>query len=187
MRSIPNVMVIAPCDWVETRKSVKAAADYVGPVYVRLGREPVPVIFDDSYRFEIGEAVTLRDGHDVTIIANGLMVHEALKAHEKLLKEDIRARIIDLHTVKPIDERAIEEAARQTGAIVSAEEHTILGGVGGAVAEVVVEKYPVPMMRVGLRDTFGESGEPFELLRKFGLVDADIIEAARRIIKLKKR
>jgi len=187
MRSIPNMVLIVPCDGAETKKSIKAAAEYVGPVYIRLGREPVPVIFNDDYNFEIGKAVTLREGNDVTIIASGLMVHEALKACDRLLKEEIRSRIIDLHTIKPIDETTIEKAARETGGIVTAEEHNILGGVGAAVAEVVVEKYPVLMARVGLRDTFGESGEPFDLLKKYGLLSVNIVEAARKVSKLKKK
>ena len=187
MRSIPNIVVIAPCDGVETMKCVKAVAGYVGPTYIRLGRAPFPVIFDESYDFQIGEAVILRDGSDVTIIANGLLVHEALKAYEKLREMGIKARVINLHTIKPIDESAIEKAARETGAIVTAEEHTIIGGVGGAVAEVLVERYPVPMTRVGLRDTFGESGEPADLLRKYGLLDVDIVDAVERAVEMKKR
>jgi len=187
MRSIPNIVVIAPCDGVETMKCVKAVAGYVGPAYIRLGRAPFPVIFDESYDFQIGEAVILRDGSDVTIVANGLLVHEALKAYEKLREMGIKARVINLHTIKPIDETAIEKAARETGAIVTAEEHTIMGGVGGAVAEVVVETYPAPMARVGLRDTFGESGEPADLLRKYGLLDVNIIEAVQKAVEMKKR
>jgi len=187
MRSIPNMTVIAPCDGVETKKCIKTAADYVGPTYIRLGRATLPIIFEDDYNFRIGEAVTLREGNDATIIANGLMVHEALKAHGELLKDGINVRIINLHTIKPIDEEAIEKCARETGAIVTAEEHTVMGGVGGAVSEVVVERYPVPVLRVGLRDVFGESGEPYDLLKKYGLTDTNIVDAVKKIIKLKKR
>ena len=187
MRSIPNIVLIAPCDGVETKKCIRAAANYVGPTYIRLGRAPLPIVFDESYNFEIGKAVILRDGNDVTIVANGLMVHEALKACDRLLEEGIRARLINLHTVKPIDEKTIHDAARETGAIVTAEEHNILGGVGGAVAEVVVENYPVPIARVGLRDVFGESGEPYDLLGKYGLLDVNIAEAVKKVINLEKR
>lgn len=187
MRSIPGMVVMAPYANVETRKCVKAAANYVGPVYIRLGREPVPEIFDETYDFHIGKAVVLKDGGDATIVANGLMIHEALKAYEKLLLEGIKTEVIDLHTIKPIDVNTISKAARETGGIVTAEEHNIYGGVGSAVAEVVVENYPVPMIRVGLKDTFGESGVPYDLLKKYGLVDINIVDAVKSIIEKKKR
>lgn len=186
MRTIPNMTVIVPCDGVETRKCVKAATNHIGPVYIRLGREPVPLIYDESFDFQIGRASTLRKGDDLTIVANGIMVHEALKACVRLEKEGLSCRLIDLHTVKPIDEKTILKAARETGAIVTAEEHTILGGTGSAVAEVIGEGYPVPVMRVGLKDTFGESGEPYDLLKKYGLLDVNIVEAARKAMKMKK-
>jgi transketolase len=187
MRSIPNMVVIVPCDAIETKKCIKAAARYVGPVYIRLGREPLPVLFDESYDFHIGKAVEMKDGEDVAIVANGLMVHQSLRAHDLLLKKGIKAKVINLHTVKPIDEEMIEKVARETGALVTVEEHTIMGGLGGAVAEVLVEKYPVPMLRVGLRDVFGESGEPQDLLRKYGLLDIDIVDAVERVIKMKRK
>ncbi len=185
-RAIPNMTVIVPCDGTEAHKCIKAVAYIVGPAYVRLGREPVPLIFDGSYKFRIGRAEVLRDGGDASIICNGLMVHEAIKAHEKLRSLGVSARVIDMHTVKPLDEKAIVRAARETGAIVTAEEHSVLGGTGGAVAETVVENYPVPLIRVGLKDTFGESGEPRDLLAKYGLLEVNIVEAVGRAIKMKK-
>ncbi len=185
LRSLPNMTVIAPCDAVEAKKAAIASADYPGPVYLRLGRSPVPVITKASDVFQIGRANTLRSGDDVTLIACGVMVHHALQAAEQLAKDDIQARVINLHTIKPIDRQTIVAAARETGAIVTAEEHTVVGGLGGAVAEVVVQEQPVPMRFVGVMDRFGTSGDPAELLKAFHLMPEDVARAAKDVLRLK--
>ena len=169
MRSLPNMTVIAPADGIEAEKAVMAAVQYEGPVYIRLGRSAVPVIYGEEHEFKIGKASQLRDGQDVTIFACGIMVKESLQAAEELAGEGISVRVINMATIKPLDEEAIIRAAKETGAIVTAEEHSIIGGLGSAVAEVLVENAPVPLVRVGVKDTFGESGEPDELLEKYGL------------------
>jgi len=184
MRTIPNMVVINPADAVETKAAIMKVAEYVGPVYIRLGRSKVPVIFDESnYKFEIGKGIKVKDGSDVTIIATGIMVALALEAAETLKKEGIEARVINIHTIKPIDKDIIIEAARETRAIVTAEEHNIIGGLGSAVAEVLAESYPTVMERVGVRDSFGESGNSDDLLKKYGLTSEKIVEAARRAIE----
>ncbi len=183
MRTIPNMVVLNPADGVETKAAIMKVAEYKGPVYIRLGRSKVPVIFDEeNYEFEIGKGVKVRDGSDVTIIATGIMVSLALEAAENLKKEGLEARVINIHTIKPIDKDIIVEAARETRAIVTAEEHNIIGGLGSAVAEVLAESYPAVMERVGVKDTFGESGSGDELLVKYGLTAEKIAEAARRAI-----
>ena len=185
MRTIPGMVIINPADAVESRLAIKAAIEYDGPVYLRFGRLDVPVIFDEDYKFEIGKGVELKEGSDVTIIATGLMVPEALKAREILAEEGISARVINIATIKPIDKDIIVKAAKETGAIVTAEEHNINGGLGSAVAEVLSENYPVPMKRVGTCDVFGKSGKPYDLLKEFGL-DADtIVERAKEVINMK--
>lgn len=187
MRSIPNMTVINPCDAVETEAAILAVADYNGPCYVRLGRLAVDVVNDAAtYKFEIGKGITLKEGKDVTIIATGMMVQLALEAKEELAKEGIDARIINIHTIKPIDKELIIKAAKETGAIVTAEEHSIIGGLGSAVSEVVTEEYPVPVIKVGIKDTFGESGKPADLLEKYGLTVKAIVEHTKRAISLKK-
>lgn len=185
MRVLPGMTVFVPADAVEVHGAVAAAARIDGPVYIRLGRFPVPVLHGDDFEFVPGRAVELRQGSDVTIIACGIMVAEALQAAEDLSAEGINATVLNIHTVKPLDEAAITRAARQTGAVVTAEEHSIIGGLGSAVAEVLVENCPVPMVRVGVRDTFGESGKPGELLVKYGLTAADIASAVRAVLKRK--
>lgn len=186
MRTIPNMVVISPADGVEAKAAVLAAAEYDGPVYIRLGRSKVPTIFnEDSYKFEIGKAVELSDGKDVTIIANGIMVSKALEAKEELSKEGIDARVINIHTIKPIDSEIIIKAAKETGAIVTVEEHNIIGGLGSAVSEVLVENTPVPLERVGVKDTFGESGNGDDLLKKYGLTKENIVETAKKVIARK--
>jgi len=185
MRALPGMTVIVPADGVETRLAVQAAAAYKGPVYLRLGRPKVPVIFGDDYRFEIGKAALLQEGKDVTIVACGYMVGEALAAAETLAGEGVEARVLNMSTIKPIDTEALVKAARETGALVTAEEHNIIGGLGGAVAEVLAEECPVPIYRVGIRDTFGESGSPGDLLKKYGLTAADIVEAAKKAMAKK--
>lgn len=186
MRSLPNMTVISPCDAVETRAAVKAAIENYGPFYLRLGRLAVEEINDEStYKFELGKGVTLKEGNDVTLIATGLMVGEALKAYDLLKEEGIEARVINIHTIKPIDEEIITKAAKETGALVSCEEHTIMGGLGSAVAEVVCENYPAPLVRVGTKDVFGKSGTPKELMEQYNLTAKDIAEAAKKAISLK--
>ena len=186
MRTIPGMTIINPADAVEARKAVLAAAELDGPCYMRFGRLAVPVVFDDDYEFEIGKGVELKAGTDVTIIATGLMVKEAMEAYELLKAEGISARIINMATIKPIDREIIEKAARETGAIVTAEEHSVIGGLGSAVAEVVTETCPVPVVKVGVYDRFGMSGPADQLLDIFGLRAKDIAEKAKEAIKAKK-
>ena len=186
MRTIPGMTVINPADDTEARKAVEAALELDGPVYIRFGRLAVPVIFDDDYDFKIGKGVELKSGTDVTIIATGLMVNEALEAHELLAKEGISARIINIATIKPLDREIVIKAARETGAIVTAEEHTVVGGLGSAVADVVCEEYPVPVVKLGVNDTFGHSGPAVKLLDEFGLRAANIAEKAKQALSLKK-
>jgi len=183
MRSIPNMVVLNPADAVETRQCIMKAAEYNGPVYIRLGRSKVPTIFDDNYNFEIGKGVELKSGKDVTIIATGVMVAKALEASEALEVEGISARVINISTIKPIDKDIIIKAAKETKAIVTAEEHSIIGGLGSAVAEVLVEDCPVPMKRVGVDDTFGESGTGEAVLEKYGLTSENIVNNVKRILK----
>jgi len=186
MRTLPNMVVINPADGVEAKAAVIKAAEYKGPVYIRLGRSKVPVLYDEKdYQFELGKGVLLGKGSDVTIIATGIMVSMALEARQKLEEEGISVRVINIHTIKPIDKNIIIDAARETGAIITAEEHSIIGGLGSAVAEVLAENYPVYMERIGVQDTFGESGDGDELLKKYGLSPEKIIEAVKRIIKMK--
>jgi len=187
MRSIPNMTVINPADAVETEAAILAVAEYNGPCYVRLGRLPVSVINDaGSYKFEIGKGVTLSQGDDLTIVATGMMVELALEAKDILSKEGINARVINIHTIKPIDKDLLIKAAKETNAIVTAEEHSIIGGLGSAVAEIITEEYPVPVLKVGIKDTFGESGKPDELLKAYGLTVEAIVEHSKKAISLKK-
>ncbi|WP_347489198.1 transketolase family protein [Desulfoscipio sp. XC116] len=186
MRCLPNMTVFVPADAEETRAAVLAAAEMDGPVYIRLGRSGVPVLHDKSkFNFVPGRAITLREGKDAVIIACGIMVSAALEAAEQLADRGISVQVLDMHTIKPLDMEAVVEAARVTGAVVTAEEHSINGGLGGAVAEVLAENYPVPMRRVGVRDTFGESGKPQELLDKYGLTSADLVRAVQEVLKRK--
>jgi len=186
MRVIPNMSVINPCDAVETIGAVISEASREGPAYIRLNRSKTPVIFDDTYTFRFGDAVQLTEGDDLAIIATGTMVHKALEAAEFLKKENITARVINVHTIKPLDKKTIISAARETGAVVSVEEHSIFGGLGGAIAEVLSEQYPVPMEIIGVRDVFGESGEYDEILEKFGLTTTTIVTSARNVLRRKK-
>ncbi len=187
MRALPNMTVISPCDAVETRAAIKAAIDNYGPFYVRLGRLAVEEINDaDTYKFELGKGVTLKDGTDVTLIATGLMVGEALKAQKILAEENISARVINIHTIKPIDKDIIIKAAKETGALVSCEEHNVIGGLGGAVAEVLCGNFPAPLIRIGTQDVFGKSGVPKLLLEEYHLTAKDITEAAKKSMALKK-
>lgn len=182
MRAIPNMTVIVPADAEETRQVIHAAVDYDGPMYIRLGRPAVPVVFDENYKFEIGKGAVVKEGSDVTIIAMGVMLSPAMEAADELAKEGISARVINMSSIKPIDEEIIIKAAKETKGIVTAEEHNILGGLGSAVAEVVSEHAPTVVKRVGVEDTFGESGKPDELLVKYGLTKEHIIEKAKQIL-----
>ena len=185
MRAVPNMTVIVPSDAVQTAWAVNAAAMLDGPVYMRLGRAPVPVIYGEGQEFAIGRAQTLHEGDDVTIIACGIMTSRALAAAGALAEQGISARVLDVHTVKPLDTDAVLAAAAETGAIVTAEEHSIIGGLGGAVCEAVCELHPAPVVRVGVRDQFGKSGKPDELLTAYGLTTDEIARAARRAISMK--
>lgn len=182
MRVLPNMTVIVPADYWETEKAVETIARYDGPVYLRIGRAPVPVLFDKDMEFKIGKAQVLRDGEDVTIIAMGQMVSRGLNAAELLDAEGISARVINMSTIKPIDKEAIALAARETGAIVTVEEHSTIGGLGSAVAEVQTERYPVPQERIGVPDVFGQSGGCRELLRKYGLSTKNIFTTAKTLV-----
>ena len=181
MRAIPGMVVINPCDDVEARAAVKAAYEYVGPVYLRFGRLAVPVFNDEAtYKFEIGKGVELRDGSDISIIATGLCVSEAMAAAEQLAEKGVNAQVINIHTIKPLDEEIVINAAKKTGRIFTVEEHSIIGGLGAAVCEVLSEKCPTPVTRIGVNDVFGESGPAKELLHKYEL-DAEGI--TNRILK----
>lgn len=188
MRTIPGMTVIVPCDANETRMATRAILDMKGPCYLRTGRCALECVTDtfENYHFEVGKGIQLVDGADVSIIACGLMVQEALKAERILRKEGISARIIDMHTIKPIDKEIIQKAAKETGAIVTAEEHNIIGGLGSAVSEVVVSDENVPVEMVGVKDVFGHSASPQILLQKYGLIPEDIASAARRVVRRKK-
>lgn len=179
MRTIPGMTVVNPSDGVSAMKLLRQVTAFNGPAYVRLGRAAVPVCYDEEDEIVLGKGNCLRDGRDVTIIATGIMVNEALMAEEQLAAEGIDARVIDMHTIKPLDEDIIVKAASETGAIVTAEEHSVIGGLGGAVAEVVVKRCPVKMAMVGQQDTFGESGKPDELKKKYGMTADDIVKAVK--------
>ena len=186
MRTIPGMVIINPADDVEARAAVIAAYEYEGPVYLRFGRLAVPRFNDpDTYKFEIGKGKKLADGNDATIVATGLMVNEAMIAKDMLKEEGISVRVINIHTIKPIDKDIIIEAAEQTGVIVTAEEHNIIGGLGSAVAEVVCENHPVPVIRVGVEDKFGASGPAVEMLKIYGLCASNIVEKVKKAVSMK--
>ncbi len=185
MRSIPGMIIINPADDIEARAAVFAAVEHQGPVYMRFGRLAVPRVFDENYKFEIGKAVTLREGTDVTIIATGLMVNEAIEAAKILEDEGISVELINMHTIKPLDKEAVVKAAKKTGCIVTAEEHNIVGGMGDAVCDAVCSEYPVPVIKVGVEDTFGKSGPAVELLHIFGLDADNIVKKAKIAISKK--
>ncbi len=186
MRTIPGMTIINPCDDVEARAAVRAAAEFEGPVYMRFGRLAVPVINDrETYKFELGKGVLMKDGSDVTIIATGLLVNEALEAAKALENDGISARVVNIHTIKPLDKELICKCAKETGIIVTAEEHSIIGGLGSAVAEAVTECCPVPVVKIGVNDEYGYSGPAVELLKRFGLSSENIAEKTRNALKLK--
>ena len=185
MRSIPNMTVLVPADGIETEKMIEEITKFNGPIYVRLGRSAVPNVFNDNYKFEIGKGAILKEGTDVTIIACGIMVNEALKASEILSQEGISAKVVNMSTIKPIDKELIINCAKQTKAIVTAEEHSIIGGLGSSVSEVTSSECPVIVEKVGIKDTFGESGTPNELMKKYGITSDDIVDACKVSISKK--
>ncbi|MDI6688913.1 MAG: transketolase family protein [Actinomycetota bacterium] len=185
MRAVPNMKVVVPADYFEAREAVKAAYHIEGPIFIRLGREPAPIIFDVNYRFRFGEILKLRKGSDVTIFAIGIMVNEALEAAEKLGEKGISVEVINVPTIKPLDAEGILESVEKTKAVVTAEEHTIIGGLGSAIAELLAETTPTPIARVGIRDEFGQSGSAAELLKHYGLTSQDIVEAVGRVLSRK--
>jgi transketolase len=187
MRVIPNMTVIVPADGPETLQAIEAVAEYKGPCYVRVGRNKVPTLFGEDYKFKIGKAYVFNEGRDAAIIATGLMVAESIRARDLLKAEGIDAAVINMSTIKPLDTDAITVAANRCGAIVTAEEHSIIGGLGGAVAEVLCESAPVPMARIGVKDTFGSSGDQEGLMKQYGLSAGDIVTAVKEVIKKKKR
>jgi transketolase len=186
IRSIPNMSIVVPCDYWETYKATVASAKHQGPVYIRFGREDVPVVTTEDTPFTFGKGEVFAEGSDLSIIACGVMVYEALRAREELAQRGISARVVNLHTPKPIDRALIERCAKETGAIVTAEEHQVNGGLGGAVAEVIVQSNPVPMELVAVHDRFGQSGKPSELMDAFGLRAKDIVAAADRVLARKR-
>lgn len=187
IRALAGSCVIAPADHISAKMAVHAIAKYIGPVYLSLTRDPVPTIYSDDFPFEIGKAVIVRDGNDVTLVANRDLVAHALVAAENLAQQGIEARVIDCHTLKPLDEETILRAAHETGAIVTAEDNIIFGGLGSAVAELLVENYPIPMKRIGMRDTFAESGPYQDLLNKYGLSAPHILQAALGVLQRKEK
>lgn len=185
MRAVPNMVVLVPADGEETRQVILAAAKYNGPVYIRMGRLAVPLLFGEDYNFEIGKANVLKEGTDVAIMANGVMVSMALEAAAELAIEGISVSVINVASVKPLDVETIVRVSKQTKAVVTAEEHNIIGGLGSAIAEVLGEQMPTPMVRVGLKDTFGESGRPEELLEKYGLTKVHLVKAVHEVLAKK--
>ncbi|MDY5212172.1 transketolase family protein [Intestinibacter sp.] len=185
MRSIPNMTVLVPADGIETKKMIFEITKSMGPVYVRLGRSSIPTIFNEDYNFEIGKGTIIREGTDATIIACGIMVNEALNASKQLEAEGINVRVVNMSTIKPIDKELIIDSARKTGAIVTAEEHSIIGGLGSAVSEVVTEECPVIVKKIGVNDVFGQSGTPSELISAYGLTADNIIKKVKEAIDCK--
>ncbi|AGB42097.1 transketolase, alpha subunit [Halobacteroides halobius DSM 5150] len=186
LRAIPNMTVIVPADYTEAKAATKAAAEYDGPVYLRFGRVGTPVVFaEEDYKFEWGKVNVVEEGSDVTIFAAGMMLAKALEAKEELAQEDISAEVVNVHTIKPLDVEGVVASAKKTGAVVTAEEHNIYGGLGSAIAEAVAENYPVPVKRVGVKDTFGKSGAPKELIEEFDLTAEEIVKNVKEVIKKK--
>ena len=186
MRTIPGMTIINPCDDVEARAAIRAALDFNGPVYMRFGRLAVPVVNDrETYKFELGKGVVMKNGSDVTIVATGLMVNEALEAAALLENDGISARVVNIHTIKPLDKELICKCAKETGVIVTAEEHSVIGGLGSAVAEAVTECCPVPVVKIGVNDEFGHSGPAVDLLKEFGLSAENIESKVKKAVKLK--
>lgn len=185
MRSIPGITILSPADAVAARKATLAAAEYPGPVYIRLTRNPVPIIYKEEVGFNIGRGILLREGSDVGLIATGVMTHKALLAAEILNKKGIRAAVVDMHTIRPLDKELLYRITRKTGGLVVAEDHNINGGLGSAVSEFLAEELPAPVVRIGLKDCFGESGPSDLLLEEYGMGVKDLVEAAQKVIKKK--
>ena len=185
MRVLPNMTVVVPCDAEETRKATLAIAAINGPAYIRFGREAVPVVTDESTPFELGKARTCREGSDVAIFANGAMLYESLEAAKILAAENISAEVIDLHTVKPLDVETVTAAAKKCRCVVTAEEHQIFGGMGSAVAECLTQNFPVPQEFIAINDSFGESGQPQELMDAYGLNQSAIVSAVKKVVARK--
>jgi transketolase len=183
MRAIPGMVVICPADDVEAKQAVKAAYKYEGPVYLRFGRLAVPVFHDDNYKFEIGKGEVISEGNDVTIIANGLMVAEAIEAGKVLADKGISAEVINISTIKPLDEELVIKSAKKTGKVITVEEHNIIGGLGEAVCSCLSEKCPTPVKRIGVNDEFGHSGPALDLLKQFGLSAENIVKVAEEFVK----
>jgi transketolase len=186
LRSLPNMSLVVPCDFHEANKATKAAAAWPGPVYIRFGREDVPVVTDERTPFTFGKGEVFGEGDDVTLVACGVMVYEALKARATLAGKGISARVVNLHTLKPLDAELIVRCARETGCVVTAEEHQVNGGLGGAVAEVLVREHPVPVEMVAVWDRFGQSGKPAELMEAFGLTARHVVAAAEKALARKR-
>ena len=182
MRSIPGMVVICPADGVEAEAATKAAYEYQGPVYLRFGRLAVPVFHEEGFEFQIGKGEVMRDGTDIAIIANGLMVYEAIQAGEELAKQGINARIINMSTVKPLDEELVLKAAKECGKIITCEEHSVIGGLGEAVCSFLSENYPTPVRRIGVNDEFGCSGPAYEVLEKYGLCASNIVKVTKEFL-----
>lgn len=183
MRALPNMTIINPADYTEAKAAVLAMADYEGPTYLRFGRLAVPIFNDEAnYKFELGKGITVKDGKDITVIATGLMVAEAIEAGKALADQGIDARIINMHTIKPIDREIIVKAARETGKIVTVEEHSIIGGLGSAVGDVVLEEFPVPVIKIGIEDAFSHSGPAKELLKEYGLTADNIVKVVKGVL-----
>ena len=187
MRVLPNMTVIVPADGYQAAQAVEAVCDFEGPVYLRLGRPKVPRVIPAELPFKLGRAQLLQEGDDVTLVAAGIMVGIAMEAAAMLLKEGLTAAVVNMHTIKPLDQDMLLRQAAHTGAVVTAEEHSIIGGLGGAVAEALGESHPVPILRVGVKDTFGESGTPDKLMQKYGLTVENLAEHARSAVKMKKK
>ena len=187
MRSIPGMLVLCPCDGYEMRCATKALLDYEGPAYMRLGRLAVEIVSDkiEGYEFKLGKGCVFREGNDVTMIANGLMVQSALLAADMLAKENISARVVNMHTIKPIDEELVLKCAKETGAILTCEEHSIIGGLGSAVSEYLSGVFPIPVMRVGVNDEFGRSGKADQVMEAYGLSAENIVARAKKLVYIK--
>jgi len=186
-RALPNMVVIQPCDYIETKKAVHALASYEGPSFMRLLRNPLPIIHDENYKFEIGKGEILRKGKDAVIFATGTMVHESLKAAEELKEDNINLYVVNIHTIKPLDEKLVIDLAKKTNCVLTAEDHNIIGGLGSAIAEVLSENYPCLMKRIGMQDRYGESGKPAELYEKYGLNAKAIVNHVKEILKKKNK
>jgi transketolase len=186
MRSLPNMTVVVPADAVQTEQAIAAAAAHEGPVYVRLGKTEVPILFEPDTGFRIGESIRIRQGSDVTVLVTGILLGQAIEAAALAEQEGIEAELIDIHTIKPIDTAAIVGSARKTGSVITVEEHSVIGGLGSATAEVLAERHPVPLIMVGVRDTFGESGDIEQLYEKHGLTAKQILESIRLAVRKKR-